>query len=54
MDALLTIEHDRTWLVVIIERKRRIRRFYLSPSEATELAAKLTRELPKVTTSRTG
>ena len=52
MDALIKIEHDGDWLVIVVERKR-VRRFYLTITEAAELAALLGRELPEVTTRRT-
>ena len=49
-DADIRVEHDREWLVLVIERIRRTRRVYLLPDEAARVAAVLSAELPEVVT----
>jgi hypothetical protein len=43
--AVIRIERDREWLVVVIERPKRTRRVYLSTDEAAYLNQLLAREL---------
>jgi hypothetical protein len=53
MPTKITIEHDGDWWVVVIERTKRTRRFYLLPDEAAYLAQLLTREAAQVGRLRT-
>lgn len=51
-DADIRVEHDREWLVLVVERIRRTRRLYLLPDEAARVVAVLSSELPEVRTTR--
>ena len=53
-DADIRVEHDREWLVLVIERIRRTRRVYLLPDEAARVVAVLSAELPEVRVSKGG
>jgi hypothetical protein len=46
--ALVRVEHDGPWLVLVIERPKRTKRVYLSMSDAALVVAVLSRELPPV------
>jgi len=46
--ALVRVEHDGPWLVLVLERPKRTRRVYLSMTDAALVVAVLGRELPAV------
>ena len=45
MEPRITLEHDRDWLVLVIERTKRTRRVYLTRSDAAYVHQLLGREL---------
>jgi hypothetical protein len=54
---MMHIERDPArpgWLVVVIQRRAKTRRIWLAQDEAAQLLALLAKEIPPVTTTRTG
>ena len=50
--ALVRVEHDGDWLVLVIERPKRVKRVYLTLADAALVVAVLGRELPPVEVRR--